>query len=136
MFTKVIEPRYSETDALGHINNTVLPVWFEFARTELFALCHPSLTHDDWPLILARIEVEFLRQIYYGEQVIVKTYVEKMGTKSFVVLQEAFQHDQLAARGRAVHVWFDFKQQASCPLPDKVRSALSEHLFEGEDTSC
>jgi acyl-CoA thioester hydrolase len=128
MFSKIIEPRFSETDTLGHINNTVLPVWFEFARTDLFALCHPAQTRDDWPLILARIDVEFLKQIYYGKQVRVDTYIESIGTKSFVVLQEVWQCEQLAARGRAVHVWFDYRQQSSCPLPDNIRKLLGGHL--------
>lgn len=128
MFSKVIEPRYSETDALGHINNTVLPVWFEFARTDLFRLCHPAETHHDWPMILARIDVEYLRQIFYGKAVTVITIVERIGTKSFVVFHEAWQCDQLVARGHAVHVWFDYQQQASCPIPGQIRAALSEHL--------
>ena len=32
MFHYETEPRFSDTDALGHINNTVYPVWFEQAR--------------------------------------------------------------------------------------------------------
>ena len=128
MFSKIIEPRYSETDALGHINNTVLPVWFEFARTDLFKLCHPAQTHDDWPMILAKIDVEYLQQIFYGKEVIVNTYIEDIGIKSFVVFHEAWQSDQLVAKGHAVHVWFDYKQHASCPIPDITKSALRAHL--------
>ncbi|NCU33617.1 MAG: acyl-CoA thioesterase, partial [Candidatus Moranbacteria bacterium] len=29
MLTKEITPRFSETDALGHINNNTYGVWFE-----------------------------------------------------------------------------------------------------------
>ncbi len=32
MFKEIIQPRFNETDALGHINNTVLTQWFEGAR--------------------------------------------------------------------------------------------------------
>ena len=31
-------PRFYETDGLGHINNTVIPKWFETARTPIFAM--------------------------------------------------------------------------------------------------
>ena len=130
MFSKKIEPRYSETDALGHINNTVLPVWFEFARNDLFKLCHPSMSHEDWPLILAKIDVEYLRQIFLGKEVVVKTWVKSIGTKSFVVCHELWQSEELAAKGSAVHVWFDYRQQASCPIPDNIRAALSQHLVQ------
>ena len=32
MDTTTITPRFSETDMLGHISNTTLPIWFEGAR--------------------------------------------------------------------------------------------------------
>jgi len=128
MFSKTIEPRYSETDALGHINNTVLPVWFEFARNDLFKLCHPPQTHDDWPMILAKIDVEYLQQIFYGKEVLVHTCIESIGTKSFIVFQEVWQSNQLAAKGHAVHVWFDYKQKSTCLIPDNIRVALNDHL--------
>ncbi len=48
MFTETIQPRFSDTDALGHINNTMLPVWFEGARDPVFRLFSPDLTLSDW----------------------------------------------------------------------------------------
>ena len=76
MFSMSIEPRFVETDALGHINNTVLPAWFEQARTPIFKICTPSLAIDKWELILAKIEVSFLGQIYYGKVVEIKTFIQ------------------------------------------------------------
>jgi len=36
MISETIKPRFLETDALGHINNTVVPGWFEGARDPVF----------------------------------------------------------------------------------------------------
>ena len=69
MVTTIIEPRFSDTDALGHISNTAFPVWFEDSRTEFFKIFHPSLDLDSWPLIIARIEIDFLAQCYWGNDV-------------------------------------------------------------------
>ena len=44
MFTTPITPRASETDGAGHINNTVVPVWFEAGRREIFRIFTPDLT--------------------------------------------------------------------------------------------
>ncbi len=38
MLEMQIQPRFQETDALGHINNTVPAVWFESARDPLFRI--------------------------------------------------------------------------------------------------
>ena len=130
MFKVTIEPRYSETDALGHINNTVLPIWFEFARNDMFELVHPAMTHHDWPLILAKIDVSFIQQIYFGKPVEVTTGISKLGGKSFTLHHQAFQNNQLVAEGHAVLVWFDHQQQTSNLLPDETRALLEEHLTE------
>jgi len=130
MFETTVKPRFSETDGLGHINNTVFPVWFEYARQDIFNLVHPRQTHDDWPMILAHINVDFIRQTQYGSDVTINTSVTKVGGKSFTVSHEAWQNGALAARGEAVLVWFDYKQQSSCPIPDDIRVLLREHLVD------
>ncbi len=130
MFEFRLEPRFSETDALGHINNAVLPVWFEAARADIFRLVHPRLTRDDWPMILAGIQIDFIDQIHLGSEVTITTGIRKIGTKSFTVGQQAYQNGKRVARGEAVLVWFDYQQQASQPIPDEVRALLGEHLLE------
>ena len=40
---KIITPGFYETDALGHINNTVIPMWLEKARTPIFKIFTPDL---------------------------------------------------------------------------------------------
>lgn len=132
MFSMFVEPRFSETDALGHINNTVLPVWFEQARTPIFRFFTPSLAIDEWELILAKIEVSFLKQIYYGKQLEVRTYIESIGTRSFVVYHEAWQSAEKVADGKAVMVNFDHETQKTKAIPDSIKSLLESHLFVRE----
>ena len=39
----------------------------------MFEAVHLSLNVDDWPFILAKISVEFVAQIYFGEDVEIPT---------------------------------------------------------------
>jgi acyl-CoA thioester hydrolase len=130
MFSMTVEPRFSETDALGHINNTVLPVWFEQARTPIFKIFTPSLAIDQWGLILAKIDVSFLKQIFYGKEVEVRTFIQSIGNSSFVVYHEAWQEKLKVASGSAVMVHFDHDSQKSKQLPGDVKLHLEEHLIE------
>ena len=98
MFQTTLEPRFSETDILGHINNTVFPVWFEVARQDIFKLVHPTLSHNDWPMVVARIDVDFIRQTKYGSNVSINTYITKIGHKSFTITHEARQDNSLVER--------------------------------------
>jgi acyl-CoA thioester hydrolase len=129
MLVQNLQPRFAETDALGHINNAVLPVWFEQARTPIFALFTPGLEVKKWSLILAKIEVEFVKEIFYGTDVEIRSYIEKIGNSSFVCYQEAWQSQNLAAKGKSVMVHFNHSTKKSMPIPDAVRGQLNEHFI-------
>lgn len=126
----VISPRFAETDAMGHINNSVLPVWFEEGRREIFKAIHPELTFENWPLIVARIEVDFIAQIYVGTDVLIYTGIAKLGNSSITVLQEARQNDGIVARGKTIVVHFDFQINQSKPLSQEMRDRLTPLLIE------
>jgi acyl-CoA thioester hydrolase len=133
MFETRLQPRFYETDAFGHINNTTVAGWFETAREPLFRLLTPVLDAQSLPLILARIEIDFVAQLYYGSEVLVTTAIEKIGNSSFVVMHQAYQGSVLAARGRAVQVYFDHSTQKSMPLPEPFRQQLAVHLLADSD---
>ncbi|MCQ2960361.1 MAG: acyl-CoA thioesterase [Bacteroidales bacterium] len=128
MFSYTITPRVADTDALGHINNTVLPCWFEEARTPLFKILNPTMDFNNWNLILARMEVDYLKQIFFHSQVEVKSWISRMGNSSFDITQELWQDGNLCARSKSVIVHFDFKTQKSVPIVGTMRSDLEAHL--------
>ncbi|MDR1636492.1 MAG: acyl-CoA thioesterase, partial [Treponema sp.] len=67
MFSITISPRFGDTDALGHINNTVLALWFETARNPLFRMFSPDLTlsPETWPLIMAHTDYDFVGELKF-----------------------------------------------------------------------
>ena len=128
MFTYQVEPRFSETDALGHINNTVVPVWFEQGRTPIFQLFNPDLALNKWNLILKKMDVDFVAQIYLYSPVEIRTSLRAVGNTSMTIHQEVWQKDQLVAQGDCVMVHFDYEQQAKAPIPREVKEKLLQHL--------
>ncbi|TDT38591.1 acyl-CoA thioester hydrolase [Halospina denitrificans] len=130
MFHHEIEPRFNDTDALGHISNTAFPVWFEQARMPVFRIFHPSLDVKHWPLIIARLEIDLKAQSYWAMPVNIRTYIGKIGNSSFHVIQEAWQGGTEVARGVAVLIHFDYETETALPIPDDIREKLAEHLVE------
>ncbi|GBO82967.1 thioesterase [Marinobacter adhaerens] len=130
MFHLELEPRFSDTDALGHISNTTLPVWFEQARTPVFRIFHPTLEAETWPLIIARLEIDLLAQSYWHIPVKIKTGIGKIGNSSFHVVQEAWQGDKQIARGVAVLIHFDYETEKALPIPEDIKARLAEHAVE------
>jgi len=128
MFTHEIEPRFSETDALGHINNTCLPVWFEEGRGDLVRLFNPDLELKHWNLILKKYDIEFIQQIFHASTVTIHTEVEHVGDKSLVVYQEALQNGITVAIGHTVLVYFDFSKNTTAPIPSIIKERLASHM--------
>ena len=137
MFSTIVSPRFGDIDGLGHVNNTVLPVWFEIGRNPIFRLFSPdlALSPDVWHLILVRTEFDFLRQMYFRSDVEIRTYITKIGNSSFTVGHEAWQEGELKVRGQAVLVYYDFKLQKAIPLPDSIREILKEHMLPAMDST-
>ncbi|AZZ96865.1 thioesterase family protein [Pseudoalteromonas sp. R3] len=129
MLSETLMPRFSETDVLGHINNTALPVWFEAARTPIFKIFTPDLNPHQWKLIVAKVEVTFKGELFYGQQVEVKTAIEKVGNSSFVILQQAWQHGECCAEGRTVMVRYDFANKTSQALNDREKAELAAYAL-------
>lgn len=136
MWVHSLFPRFGETDVLGHINNTVLPVWFEEARTPIFRLFTPDLNPQHWKLIIAKIDVEYLGELFYGQEVEVRTVIQKLGNSSMTIRHEAWQKGKMAALGHCVMVHFDHDLKRSAAIPDDIRSVLTQHIMtENTDNS-
>jgi acyl-CoA thioester hydrolase len=128
MYKTVITPRVSETDAMGHINNTTLPVWFEAGRHPLFKLFTPDHDFRKWKMVIVKTTLEFIDQVYFGEDVEILTWVKRIGNTSLELYEELYQNDKLCAKNEAIYVNYDFIKQKTERIPDEIRNELTKHL--------
>jgi len=134
MFTTKVTPRIGDADGLRHINNIALVEWFEVGRNPIFRIFTPDLdlSHDKWKLILVRTEFDYIGEMYYGKDVEIKSYILKIGNTSFTIGHEAWQDNELKARGKAVIVHYDFEIGKSKPIPEYIRKTLEKHQITEE----
>jgi acyl-CoA thioester hydrolase len=129
MYKKIIEPRVSETDGVGHINNTTIPIWFEAARNDIFKLFTPDSSFDNWKMIILNMNVDYLKQIYFGRDVEVFTWVKRIGNTSLQLYEEIHQEGVICAKSTVTYVNFNLRTQKSEPIPEEIRSILELHLY-------
>jgi len=131
VFTITVQPRFGDLDALGHINNTVPSFWFETGRTQVLKIFDPELTVNkkNFPLIMAHIDFDFIDQLYLKYEVEIRTWISRIGTKSFTVTHEAWQEGRLCVKGNAVIVHYDFNTEQTTPIPDDKKRFLMEHFI-------
>ncbi|NRQ41711.1 acyl-CoA thioesterase [Rheinheimera sp. YQF-2] len=128
MWQDNFSPRFSDTDALGHINNTVFAVWFEGARQGVFEIFTPQLNLKQWPLIVASVKLEYHAQTHYGKAVEIRTYISRIGGSSFDVYQEAWQAGVKTVSGTAVMVQFDYAGNKAVAITPQQKQQLNLHL--------
>jgi len=75
------------------------------------------------------LDFDFIDQLFLKDEVEIKTWISKIGTKSFTISHEAWQQGRLCVTGTAVIVHFDFNTQKTTPIPDDKRKILEEHLI-------
>ncbi|WP_082232151.1 acyl-CoA thioesterase [Halobacillus massiliensis] len=130
MYRTTIEPRVSETDGVGHINNTVLPVWLEAGRNPIFKLFTPDDNFAHWKMIILNMNIEYTSQIFFGEGVEVRTWVKKIGNTSLQLYEEVWQNDTLCSKGHTTYVNYNLEKQESERIPDGIREELEKHVYE------
>ena len=128
MYQIEINPRFKDTDALGHINNASFITWIEEARRPVFKEFNPDLSIEKWNLIIARVEMDFVAQCYYGKKVVINSSIEKIGTSSLTIYHDLFQEETKIAQGKSILVYFDYTKNKSMPIPEDIKQSLKKHL--------
>jgi len=115
-----LQLRFSDTDKLGHINNAVYATYAEVGRLTFLR----EIGVEVATVILARLAIDFRRQVRLGEDCVIESRVVGIGNSSFELKQTLYANDELAAEFQAVMVWFDYQRQTPAPIPAAVRRLL------------
>jgi len=120
--------RWGDMDMMGHVNNTLYFRYLEIARLEwMYGLGVKSTPVGEGPVI-ANAFCNFIRQVSYPGNLLVRTYVTPPGRSSFEAWHEMMRTDQpdiICATGGATVVWADMQAEKSVPLPQFMRDVLS-----------
>lgn len=116
--------RWSDMDALGHINNSEYLRYFEQARIEFLADAAAAGVPREAGLLVARHEVDYRKPLPYRRAPVdLPTWIDKIGTTSFTFGHEVVADDVVHARARTVIVCI-----ATDDRPVPVPLALRKYL--------
>lgn len=119
--------RWSDLDALGHINNAVYLTLSEQGRTEALEALMPAGWLGETAPVLVAASLTFRRPILEAAVTVVATTFEAPGRTSvktrFSVTVEG--DDAVRAEGEATLVWIDVASGKPVPVPDALRDAIA-----------
>ena len=116
--------RPTDRDEVGHVNNVIFATLVAAGRVDFIAARlepHAAPGTDFW---LARIEIDYQRQLHYPGSIRIGTGVERLGRSSITLGHELRTGDDVAARGLSVLVHVEPRSGKSRELPDALRRAF------------
>ncbi len=125
--------RWRDLDPLGHVNHEVYLTYLEHSRDTWFAMnSNGSLGPADY--VVARLEIDYLQELTIeNESVDGCCRLAELGRSSLVTEEALVMPDgQLAARARAVLVFWDATTRSSRPMTPEERSGFESGIALGE----
>ena len=121
--------RFGDTDAFGHINNSVFSVLCESGRVHLFATRLRPTLPPGTIFSIARLTINFKAELHYPGEVRTGTWFTKLGRTSVMVEQVIVSNAQVAATAEGVCVLVDAATRRPMPWPDVTRQRVEEMLL-------
>lgn len=121
-----IQVRFFDSDAFGHLSNIAFSLYAEQARVDFFF----NIIKQSNNLILAHIDLDFIKQVNLTDTVYVETRVSKIGNTSITIKQNIFANNNLATSSKSVIVLFDYDTQKPTSIPDVARALLEKYFID------
>jgi acyl-CoA thioester hydrolase len=116
--------RFRDTDQLGHVNNAVYAEMFEAGRVEILGPL--GLLSGPHAVVIARLEIDFLREMNWPGTVRIETAISRVGTKSLHVRQRLLVEGEATARSRSVLAVIDVATRRAVPIHEGWRAVLAQ----------
>jgi acyl-CoA thioester hydrolase len=133
----VLPVQWGDQDAFQHVNNTVYLRWCESARIAYLDQIGLSelMEREQVGPILAAITCNYRRPVTHPDTIRCGARITRLGRSSLTMEHVIYSEAQeaAAADAQSTLVVFDYKGQASRPIPDDIRRAIEQ--IEGRSLS-
>ncbi|MFA6778883.1 MAG: thioesterase family protein [Paludibacteraceae bacterium] len=124
-----IQMRFNDIDVLGHVNNAVQIIYFDYGKVKYFETLKNQIL--DWSgsdLVMVHFEVDFVEPIFRENQIMVKTKVYEIGNKSIKLVQtlQDSETGHVKSVCRSVMCGFDTKTNESLLISDEWRNLIQK----------
>ena len=130
--------RFSDLDAMGHVNNAKYLTYLEEARIDylnnMLCLSNENL---DYQAVIAKVDINYLKQIRLGDKLEIYSRIFKLGNKSFdfeiLVVINNNGEKIIVSSSITKMVGYNYKSQKTVILPDYFRKAVRNYEKEVDD---
>ncbi|MDB5132671.1 MAG: thioesterase [Mucilaginibacter sp.] len=129
-FKTPISIRFSDIDAVGHVNNAIYLTYFEVARFNYWReIIGWNLQENG--VIVGRSEVNYLKPITLDDEIFCYLRVSRIGNSSFDVMHLLVKTtpdgEEICTTGKTVCISYDYSVNKSVPIPHQERQKMIEY---------
>ena len=126
-----ITVRFSDLDAMQHVNNATYLTYLEEARIDYFnSLFNRRKESLDFEAVIGRIEINYIHPIVLGDELEVFTRVSKFGNKSVDVehIIAICKNSKFVKAATAVTklVYYNYKTQTTMIIPYAEKKIIAK----------
>lgn len=122
VFERQVPVRWSDTDALGHVNHVVFLTYLEEGRDAFYT----EVIGADPFYVVVRLEIDLRAEVFHPDgHVTVRIAVERLGTTSLTTSETVLTSaGEVAAQARVVTVRWDESARRPIPFSPSERERL------------
>ncbi len=126
VFKTPIQVRFSDTDMLGHVNNSSYNQFFDIGRYECLTKTFGDL--NNWKekmLVVVHIETDYLKPVFIETNINVETQIAEVGNRSLKMLQQIVNDKgEIMVKSMSVMSAFDARTEQSFIIPNEWRKRV------------
>lgn len=122
-----LDTRFSDLDALGHVNHARIATYIETGRVAIAQEAGLLLPGAERLVVIVRLEIDYRAEVMHPHRLDIGTRVLRQGNSSFDLAAAIFVPgaESPAATARAICVTLDPTTRRSAAMPPRLREVLS-----------
>ena len=120
-FEVSIPTRWADLDLLGHINNVAMAGLFEEGRGRFNRTLDLQRGGKGVRWLIAAVNINYLAEAYHPNDVVVRSGIGHVGSRSWTILSAAFQNGSCVATCDTTLVYTNAEGPTAFPLEFKAK---------------
>ena len=132
-----IQIRFSDIDAVNHVNNAVIAQYYDVGRISFFeAVLGKDFVWTEVLAVVVHTENNFYHSINQNDKIVVETHLVKFGNKSMTMYQEIIEETTniVKSSSKTILAGYDKINCCSSSIPDDVKQKFLEFENHGKNT--
>jgi acyl-CoA thioester hydrolase len=124
--TTEVTLRYSDMDAMGHLNNAVYATLFEAGRVDYLNQVLMDLTPKDAGYVIVKLTIDFKAEAHYPGIAVIKTRIVRIGGSSMTYAQDIMIGEKLVATAESICALFNLTKRKAMRCPETLRTRITQ----------